>query len=127
MLPILFSQSPSEPAPFSVAVPSSRVALLIVLQSFNQLDDRYGQEVRKNILSNSVTHLLLPGSGLEETEYYSQRIGNSTIKKESTSTTGYSVGLFSDPQNITHTQDETGRCLLMSDEIRTRCQKTPYS
>ena len=94
---------------------SSRIALLIVLQSFNQLDDKYGPEVKKNILSQTTTHLLLPGAGLEETEYYSQRIGNSTIQKETESFTG--ENFFNSA--ISRTKDETGRRLLMSDEIRT--------
>ena len=67
---------------------SSRIALLIVLQSFNQIDEKYGQEIRKIMLSNTTTHLLLPGAGLEETEYYSQRIGNTTIPKETRSIAG---------------------------------------
>ena len=94
---------------------SSRIALLIVLQSFNQLDEKYGPEIKKNILSQTTTHLLLPGAGLEETEYYSQRIGNSTIQKETESFTGENVFNAA----ISRTKDETGRRLLMSDEIRT--------
>ena len=95
---------------------SSRIALLIVLQSFNQLDEKYGQEVRKNILSQTTTHLLLSGAGMEETEYYSQRIGNSTIQKE-TESISPSENIFTNA--ISKTKDETGRRLLMSDEIRT--------
>lgn len=94
---------------------SSRIALLIVLQSFNQLDEKYGQEVRKNILSQTTTHLLLSGAGIEETEYYSQRIGNSTIQKATESFSGESLL----NNTVSRTKDETGRRLLMSDEIRT--------
>ncbi len=99
---------------------SSRIALLIVLQSFNQIDEKYGQEIRKTMLSNTTTHLLLPGAGLEETEYYSQRIGNTTIPKETRSIAGLGFNV----QDATRTQDETGRRLLMADELRTMPEDT---
>ena len=51
---------------------SSGVAMLLAIQSFSQLDDRYGKAIKENILANTVNHLLLPGAGLEETQYYSR-------------------------------------------------------
>src|SRR6266699_2727125 len=92
----------------------TRVALLLVLQSFNQLDEKYGEAVRKNILANTVTHLLLPGAGQEETEYYSRRIGNTTVRTETHSTSGSGVDA-----RETWTQGETGRRLMTPDELRT--------
>lgn len=92
----------------------TRVALLLVLQSFSQLDEKYGQEVRKNILANTVTHLLLPGAGQEETEYYSRRIGNTTVRTETHSMSGSGIDA-----RETWAQGETGRRLMMPDELRT--------
>jgi type IV secretion system protein VirD4 len=92
----------------------TRVALLLVLQSFSQLDEKYGEAIRKTILANTVTHLLLPGAGLEETEYYSRRIGNTTVRTETRSTSGSGV-----EARDTWTQGETGRRLMTSDELRT--------
>ena len=92
----------------------TRVALLLVLQSFSQLDEKYGQEVRKNILANTVTHLLLPGAGQEETEYYSRRIGNTTVRTETHSTSGSGIDA-----RETWAQGETGRRLMTPDELRT--------
>jgi len=92
----------------------TRVALLLVLQSFSQLDEKYGEAIRKNILANTVTHLLLPGAGQEETEYYSRRIGNTTVRTETHSTSGSGVDA-----RETWTQGETGRRLMTPDELRT--------
>ncbi len=92
----------------------TRVALLLVLQSFSQLDEKYGEAIRKNILANTVTHLLLPGAGQEETEYYSRRIGNTTVRTETHSTSGSGIDA-----RETWAQGETGRRLMTPDELRT--------
>jgi type IV secretion system protein VirD4 len=91
------------------------VGLVLIMQSFNQLDEKYGVSVRKTILTNCMTHLLLPGAGQEECEYYSDRVGRTTVK-----TTTYSArdtGTWW-TENST-TQGETGRPLFTPDELRT--------
>ncbi|GCE32204.1 hypothetical protein KDA_76880 [Dictyobacter alpinus] len=101
---------------------SSGVSMLIAIQSFNQLDDRYGQSTRKNILANTVTHLLLPGAGLDETQYYSSKIGKSTIVTESYSDTRQlgSFSLFASRQgSLGESQGESQRELMTADELRT--------
>jgi type IV secretory pathway TraG/TraD family ATPase VirD4 len=71
----------------------------------------------ETILSNTVTHLLLPGAGKEETEYYSARIGNTTIQTETRNTKG-GYSLLGEQQE-SWTQGETGRRLMTPDELRT--------
>jgi len=90
------------------------VGMLIAVQSFAQLDEKYGKAVRESILTNSLTHLLLPGAGLEETEYYSRRIGNTTVRSDSHHRQG--SGLTTQDS---WTQGETGRRLRTPDELRT--------
>lgn len=92
----------------------SGVGMLLVLQSFSQVVQKYGRNVLDNILVNTVTHLLLPGAGLEETEYYSKRIGNTTVRTETHSTSGSGVD-----NREGWTQGETGRRLITPDELRT--------
>jgi hypothetical protein len=52
-----------------------RVALIMVIQNFAQLDERYGPHAAETIRENANTHLLLPGAGLRECVFYSERIG----------------------------------------------------
>ena len=92
----------------------SGVGMLVVLQSFSQVVQKYGRNVLDNILVNTVTHLLLPGAGLEETEYYSKRIGNTTVRTETHSTSGSGVDA-----RESWTQGEAGRRLMTPDELRT--------
>ncbi|MGH2505813.1 MAG: type IV secretory system conjugative DNA transfer family protein [Ktedonobacteraceae bacterium] len=91
------------------------VGLLIVLQAFSQLDERYGMPIRKTVLTNCTTHLLLPGSGLEECEYYSARIGDTTV--ETHSKTSKPTGYWSTSDS--YTTGETRRRLFTPDELRT--------
>jgi type IV secretory pathway TraG/TraD family ATPase VirD4 len=102
--------------------------MLLAIQSFSQLDDRYGRAVKENILANTVNHLLLPGAGLEETEYYSQRLGLTTITTESRSATSqpsrsgnsYStMPMFMNSTSTGHTQGQSQRSLQTADELRT--------
>jgi type IV secretion system protein VirD4 len=92
----------------------SGVGMLMVLQSFSQVVQKYGRNVLDNILVNTVTHLLLPGAGLEETEYYSKRMGNTTVRTETHNTSGSGVDA-----RESWTQGETGRRLMTPDELRT--------
>ncbi len=90
------------------------VGLLLVIQGFHQLDEKYSVAIRKNILTNTVTHLLLPGAGKEETEYYSERLGMTTVETETQNTRD--IGAESQKS---WTQGETGRRLMMPEELRT--------
>ena len=90
------------------------VGLIIVLQSFSQIDDLYGKPVRNILQTNTGTHLLLRGAGLEETRYYSERIGDTTVKTTSTTTRG--SGLVAEH---TFTTSETRRRLYTPEELRT--------
>lgn len=90
------------------------VGMLIAVQSFAQIDEKYGKNVRGSILTNCLTHLLLPGAGLEETEYYSRRIGNTTVKSESQHRSGGGLSA-----QDSWTQGETARRLWTPEELRT--------
>jgi type IV secretion system protein VirD4 len=102
---------------FSTYISTARhtgVGMLIVLQSFSQIVQKYGRNVLDNILVNTLTHLLLSGAGKEETEYYSARIGNTTVPTETHNTRGYGI-----EAQDSWTQGETGRRLITPDELRT--------
>lgn len=105
---------------------SSGVAMFLAIQSFSQLEDRYGRAMKENILSNTVNHLLLPGAGLEETKYYSQRLGLTTITTESHNSTlqPYRASTTSMPMLVSsmsrgHTEGQSQRSLQTADELRT--------
>jgi type IV secretion system protein VirD4 len=92
-----------------------RVSLLMVLQNFSQLDAAYGADDAETIRANANTHLLLPGAGLRECQYYSERIGNTTVP---TWTRSKKPGAWTGLAD-TWTQSEAQRRLLTPEEIRT--------
>lgn len=93
-----------------------RVALIMVIQNFSQLDACYGPQVAETIRANANTHLLLPGAGLRECQYYSERIGDTTIRTWTRSSRGGSSWFGTED---TWTQGEARRRLLTPDELRT--------
>jgi type IV secretion system protein VirD4 len=102
--------------------------MLIAIQSFSQLDDRYGKAIKENILANTVNHLLLPGAGLEETQYYSERLGLTTITTQSHSrnTQPYRGGsqytnmpTMMNNTSTGQTEGQSQRSLQTADELRT--------
>ncbi len=92
-----------------------RVSLLMVLQNFSQLDAAYGADDAETIRANANTHLLLPGAGLRECQYYSERIGNTTVP---TWTRSRKPGAWTGLAD-TWTHSEAQRRLLTPEEIRT--------
>lgn len=92
-----------------------RVSLLMVLQNFSQLDAAYGSDDAETIRANANTHLLLPGAGLRECQYYSERIGNATVP---TWTRSRKPGAWTGLAD-TWTESEGQRRLLTPEEIRT--------
>jgi type IV secretion system protein VirD4 len=86
---------------------SFRVALLLAIQSFAQLHRLYGRDTTSIILANAATHLVLRGIGQEEAEFYSKRIGETTLRSQSQSGTG-----------LVSVQ-EIARPLIRPEEIRT--------
>ncbi|WP_322481073.1 type IV secretory system conjugative DNA transfer family protein [Thermogemmatispora sp.] len=96
------------------------ISLLMVIQNFAQLDEIYGGDNAETIRANANTHLLLPGAGLRECTYYSERIGSTTVQTWTRSRKAMSwTGL-----NDTWTQSETQRRLLTPEEIRTLRSRT---
>ncbi|GHO62657.1 hypothetical protein KSC_015490 [Ktedonobacter sp. SOSP1-52] len=100
---------------------SKRVALLMAIQAFSQLEEVYDPAGKETIISNSRTKLLLPGAGLEECEYFSKLTGQTTTvtKSQSKSIHGISIYaiLFADSQSFN--KAETKRALMTPDEMRT--------
>ena len=97
-----------------------RVALLMVIQNFAQLDERYGREAAETIRENANTHLLLPGAGLRECRYYSERIGDTTVRTWTRTSRGASFWGTED----TWTEGEARRRLLTPEELRTMPERT---
>jgi type IV secretion system protein VirD4 len=99
-----------------------RVALIMVIQNFAQLDERYGPHAAETIRENANTHLLLPGAGLRECTFYSERIGDTTVKTWTRSRRGgrdlWGVA------DETWTEAETRRRLLTPEELRTMPART---
>jgi type IV secretion system protein VirD4 len=98
---------------------SRRIAIIMAIQSFSQLTARYGEADAETIKSNAVTHLLLPGAGLQETCYYSERIGDTTVPTQTLATNA-------EPGNHhpLRTQGETRRRVLTPEELRTLPENT---
>lgn len=92
---------------------STRVALILAIQDFAQLDKVYGQEDRKTILANATTHLVLPGVGQDEAKHYSERCGDTTVMQKSKTWGGRSAF------DVRVTNTPVRRRLINPDEIRT--------
>jgi type IV secretion system protein VirD4 len=101
-------------ADFIATARSLKVALFMAIQNFAQLVERYGKNDAETIKANAVTHLLLPGAGLEETRYYSERMGDTTVPTYTTNRRGSGMA-----QELTFSEGETRRRLMTPDELRT--------
>lgn len=101
-------------AEFVSTARSLKVSLLMAIQNFSQLAERYGRNNAETIKANAVTHLLLPGAGLEECRYYSERIGDTTVVTETVNRRGSGWAA-----EVTATEGETRRRLMTPDELRT--------
>jgi type IV secretion system protein VirD4 len=93
---------------------SRRVALIFALQNFSQLDEIYGCNRRPTIVSNANTHIVLSGTGQEEADFYSRRLGDMTAIARNSS-----VHLSPDFRiSNSWSRQETRRSLMTPDEIR---------
>ena len=86
----------------------------LFLQSFSQLDEKYGKEVAKTVKGNCQTWIYLQADDLETLEEISKKLGNYTVSTYSLSA---SHGKYSTPSN-SHSINLTGRALLTADEVR---------
>lgn len=93
----------------------------LFLQSFMQLDEKYGRESASTIKSNCETWIYLQTNDLNTLEEMSKKLGNYTVSTYSLSASHakYSTPSSSHSINLTH------RALLTVDEIR--LIKRPYS
>jgi type IV secretion system protein VirD4 len=96
---------------------SLRVALLMACQSFAQLEEIYGRQDAVTIRTNAVTQLLLPGAGLEECRYFSERAGDTTVVATSSRST---------ERESQQTESESGRRLYTPDELRTMPERSIF-
>jgi type IV secretion system protein VirD4 len=90
---------------------SRHVALVLACQGFAQVEERYGKAGAETILSNASTHIVLPGVGQREAEFYSKRIGKTTITTNSSSRRG--------AWEVSSHRGEAARWLIEPNEIRT--------
>jgi type IV secretion system protein VirD4 len=90
------------------------VAFILAIQSVSQLYHVYGEHTAQAIMKSANVHLILPGVGLDEAKYYSESIGDATVRTQTRTTTETEGGT-----RTSWMQGETGRRLLMPDEIRT--------
>lgn len=97
-------------------VRSMGLAFIMAIQDFGQLKREYNEDDKNTILANSTTQIVFPGCGLEETRYYSERIGETTVLTSSNSQSSRLFGLSS---TQTYTQGEAQRRLMTTDELRT--------
>jgi type IV secretion system protein VirD4 len=103
---------PHFPAYISL-VRSAGIALIMAVQSHDQLTEAYGQNGKNTILANATTHVVFPGCSLPETTYYSERLGETTVP-----TISQSYQYVELLPTKTTTYGQTQRRLLNSDEIR---------
>jgi type IV secretion system protein VirD4 len=90
---------------------SVNVALILAVQNFAQLTLHYGMETAKTIRDNASTHVVLRGIGQDEAEFYSRRIGMTTVKSRSQ----HAISSGERRQG----ELESARALITPDEIRT--------
>ncbi|GCE09521.1 VirD4-like conjugal transfer protein, CD1115 family [Dictyobacter aurantiacus] len=93
---------------------STKVGLILAIQNYAQLDALYGSESKETILSNTTTHIVLPGTGQDEAEFYSRRIGTTTVIGQSMNKNAQQQS-----ESWSQGQQEIGRRLIMPEEIRT--------
>lgn len=93
----------------------------LFLQSFAQLDDKYGKDVAKTIKGNCENWIYLQADDLETLDEISKKLGNYTVSTYSLSA---SHGKYSTPSS-SHSINLTHRALLSVDEIRLISR--PYS
>lgn len=86
----------------------------LFLQSFAQLDEKYGKEVAKTIKGNCENWIYLQADDIETLEEISKKLGNYTVSTYSLSS---SHGKYSTPSS-SHSINLTHRALLAADEIR---------
>jgi type IV secretion system protein VirD4 len=98
-------------------VRSRGIAFILAVQDFGQLRDTCGENGRETILANCTTQIVFPGCGLQETRYYSEKLGKTTVRTISQSERGDSEWLSTPTR--TYTQGETHRELMTPDELRT--------
>jgi type IV secretion system protein VirD4 len=96
-------------------VRSAGIALLMAIQSHDQLTKAYGETGKSTILANATTHVVFPGCGLPEAMYYSERLGETTMLVESYNFASPQTTLF---PRTTKTYSQAQRRLMTSDEIR---------
>jgi type IV secretion system protein VirD4 len=99
-------------------VRSMGLAFILAIQDFGQLEEVYEEKGQGTILANTTTHIVFPGCGADETEYYSKRMGETTVLSYSQSENSRNAG-FGIPPERTYTQGETRRRLMTPDELRT--------
>lgn len=85
----------------------------LFLQSFAQLDEKYGKEVAKTIKGNCETWIYLQTDDSETLKELSEKLGNYTVSTYSISS---SHGRYTNPSS-SHSVNLTGRALLTPDEV----------
>lgn len=93
----------------------------LFLQSFAQLEEKYGKEVARTIRGNCENWIYLQADDQETLEEFSKKLGNYTITSYSQSA---SHGKYTTPSS-SHSVNLTSRALLTTDEIK-RISR-PYS
>lgn len=93
----------------------------LFLQSFSQLDEKYGKDVSKTIKGNCQTWIYLQTDDLDTLEEIAKKLGNYTVSTYSLSA---SNAKYTTPSS-SHSINLTGRPLLSVDEVRLISR--PYS
>lgn len=105
-----------ESLPRDIATMSGRgVDFTLVLQGIDQLKDHYG-EARATILNNCAYKWFCAVSDLETAKYVSETLGKATVRTVGTSES-FSTNAGGGSANKSTSYGETGRPLLMPDEI----------
>lgn len=96
-------------------VRSAGIAFILAVQDFGQLRREYGDDIADTILANTTTHVVFPSIGQKEAQYYSDRMGDSTVTSRSMGQSFDLDGNFT----FSYTDSESQRRLMNPDEIRT--------
>lgn len=103
---------------YVTACRSRRIAIIQAWHAFSQIDELWGMNLRKTMITAVGTALLFPAMGLDEVSHFSRLFGNTTIQVTSHSRRKHDV--WEQPQRAEQGNETTsyaGRRLIAEDEL----------
>jgi type IV secretion system protein VirD4 len=96
---------------------SRRIYFTLILQSYAQLNIKYGQDIGATIKDNCNIHIFIASNDRTTLEEFSKRCGNISVETETTSSSKDKSGKSDSGSTTTNVQLDT-RPLIYPDELR---------